>query len=144
MKKVLIGGAVLLMLIGAAAAGFLVYYGTGVSGPSPDEREEIAAEGKRFAEGREEKHCIIESMARLDCGQMDIACMRELDVFVVSCLKAADKTEGFCSPVPSLDAAIEETDAFLEWASSVCEDAGHGADNSICHEHLKTVAGYCG
>jgi hypothetical protein len=130
-----VAGVLAALLLATAGAGFFW-----VRSQLPQLRatgEEAIAEGRSFAEGRNQSNCLGEALRRADrCDAM--MCEVKNRVFLDGCLGKAERVANLCVGVPPPDEIMQS----VRWALGLCQGNDQEA-NQRCSRLLQTLQRFC-
>lgn len=105
--------------------------------------EEVDADAKAFAAGRDDLACIDESLRRVEqCSEFGITCKARAALFLDFCARQARHTDAFCEGVPTPTEFTEEVTQTVTWSLAECDRRGR-PDQQTCADHIKEVVKVC-
>jgi hypothetical protein len=131
----------LILLVLAVLLGIGVFFGIrwvqSKGGRLRDEGQQVMAEAREFGRGKEANACMSEAFVRLRACDGFI-CEAKVNVFLKTCLEAAEVPPGFCEGVPRRD----EIMAAARWTIDQCSQRGMAGDQP-CNRLMRAVQEYC-
>ena len=130
--SVLAGLCLLLALVGGGCIYALSRYGRQISQGA----NQSQTEGETFGKSSDEAGCLKEALAR-NKKSNSITNVVTINVFLGTCLKQSEPTQGFCEGVPSR----EERDKVKAWAARKCAEVGQRG--LTCEAMFQVVLTHC-